>query len=104
MRTSSSLPGRLALMVAHCAGMIDLVALPVWVGTLVSHFHLSPQTAGMLATLFLLGAVLASLFVAPRFDRLPGRGVASVGFAVAAAAFAPVGSSPLFAASGIGPL
>lgn len=88
MRTSSSLPGRLALMVAHCAGMIDLVALPVWVGTLVSHFHLPPQTAGMLATLFLLGAVLASLFVAPRFDRLPGRGVASVGFAVAAAAFA----------------
>ena len=28
--------GRIVLMVAHCAGMVDLVALPVWVGTLIS--------------------------------------------------------------------
>ena len=27
--------GATALVVAHCAGMIDLVALPVWVGALV---------------------------------------------------------------------
>ena len=25
--------GRAALMVAHCAGMVDLVALPVWMGS-----------------------------------------------------------------------
>ena len=52
MRASTeSWPGRIALMVAHCVGMIDLVALPVWVGALI-------------------GAVLSSLFFAPRFNRL----------------------------------
>jgi hypothetical protein len=33
---SETLGGRAALMVAHCAGMVDLVALPVWVGVLIS--------------------------------------------------------------------
>ena len=37
MTTTEKLPGRAALMVAHCAGMVDLVALPVWVGTLIRH-------------------------------------------------------------------
>ncbi len=74
-------------MVAHCAGMVDLVALPVWVGTLVAQFKLDPQQAGLLATLFLGGAVIASLVLAPRFERLTGRSVATVGFGVAAAGF-----------------
>ncbi len=80
--------GRLALMVAHCAGMIDLVALPVWVGTLVARYGLAPQQAGLLATLFLAAAVGASLLMAPRFDRLPGRWVTTLGFGGAALAFA----------------
>jgi predicted MFS family arabinose efflux permease len=87
MIRTDSLRGRIALMVAHCAGMVDLVALPVWVGTLISKFGLDPQQAGALATLFLAGAVLASLVVAPRLDRLPGRWVAVAGFGVAALAF-----------------
>ena len=48
-----------ALMVAHCAGMVDLVALPVWIGTLVARYGFDPQQAGGLATLFLFGAVAA---------------------------------------------
>ena len=59
---------RIALMVAHCAGMIDLVALPVWVGALI-------------------GAVLSSLFFAPRFNRLDSRVAAIAGFGLAALAF-----------------
>ncbi|PXW97530.1 putative MFS family arabinose efflux permease [Sphaerotilus hippei] len=90
MTPPESFRGRAALMAAHCAGMVDLVALPVWVGTLVSQFGLAPQQAGLLATLFLAGAVVASLVVAPRIARLPGRRVASLGYAVAAAAFAGV--------------
>jgi predicted MFS family arabinose efflux permease len=78
---------RLALMVAHCAGMVDLVALPVWVGTLITRYGLDPQRAGGLATLFLLGAVGSSLFWAPRFDRLRPRKVAAYGFGIAALAF-----------------
>ncbi|QBE61847.1 MFS transporter [Pseudoduganella lutea] len=89
--TSESRAGRASLMVAHCAGMVDLVALPVWVGVLISGYGLDPQQAGGLATLFLVGAVCASLFVAPRSARLPARATAAGGFAVAALAFGAVG-------------
>lgn len=88
MSTTERRPGRIALMVAHCAGMVDLVALPVWVGTLVAHYRFDAQQAGGLATLFLAGAVASSLYFAPRFDRLRGRRAAPIGFAVAALAFA----------------
>lgn len=79
--------GRAALMVAHCAGMVDLVALSVWVGTLISHYGFDAQQAGGLPTVFLLGVVLASVASAPWVQRLPGRLVSSVGFTVAATAF-----------------
>ncbi|MDQ1120470.1 MULTISPECIES: MFS transporter [Pseudoxanthomonas] len=76
-----------ALVIAHCAGMLDLVALPVWVGALVERFGFSPQQAGGLATLFLLGAVAASAVAAHRFNRVNPRVIAASGFAVAALAF-----------------
>ncbi len=88
MRTSTeSWPGRVALMVAHCAGMVDLVALPVWVGALIAQYHFSPPQAGGLATLFLVGAVVSSLFFAPRFNRIDARTAAIGGFAAACLAF-----------------
>lgn len=75
-------------MVAHVAGMVDLVALPVWVGTLVQHHGLGPQQAGALVTLFLVGVVVASVVMSPRFIRLQQRGlVAAGGYALAALAF-----------------
>lgn len=76
-----------ALVIAHCAGMIDLVALPVWVGALVARYGFEPQAAGGLATLFLLGAVAASAIFAPRYTRMNQKWVATLGFAVSAAAF-----------------
>ncbi len=79
--------GRAALMVAHCAGMVDLVALSVWVGVLITHYGFDAQRAGGLPTLFLAGVVLASVVLAPRFQRLPGRRVASAGFAISALTF-----------------
>ncbi len=87
MVTTDSHRGRMALMVGNCAGMVDLVALPIWVGTLMSHYRFDPQQAGGLATLFLIGAVLASSLLAPRFVRLPRRAVATLGFTVASLAF-----------------
>ncbi len=87
MTRTDSRRGRIALMVAHCAGMVDLVALPVWVGSLVQHYRFDPQQAGGLATLFLLGAVAASLALATRFGRLNGRWVAALGFGGSALAF-----------------
>jgi len=87
MTRTDSVRGRIALMVAHCAGMVDLVALPVWVGTLIARYRFDPQQAGLLATLFLGGAVLASIILASRFQRLAGRWVATLGFGMAALAF-----------------
>ena len=40
--TTETWRGRIALMVAHCAGMVDLVALPVWVGALIERYRFSP--------------------------------------------------------------
>lgn len=76
-----------ALVIAHVVGMIDLVALPVWVGALVERYEFSPQLAGGLATLFLLSATAASMVVAPKFVHLNQRLMASVGFTLASLAF-----------------
>ncbi|XCA42282.1 MFS transporter [Trinickia caryophylli] len=67
--------------------MVDLVALPVWVGTLIGDYRLDPQQAGTLATLFLTGAVASSVLLSPRLNRLEARLVSSAGFAIAAGAF-----------------
>lgn len=58
------------LMSAHCAGMVDLVALPIWIGVLVSFYHFDFQNAGLLVTLFLVGVTLASCIFSPKFNRL----------------------------------
>ena len=86
-KTTDSRRGKLVLMTSHCAGMLDMVALPLWVGTLVTAYALDAQRAGGLVTLFLLGAVAASLFFAPRFHRVDGRVAATAGFALSAACF-----------------
>ena len=81
-------PGRsAALVIAHVAGMIDLVALPVWVGTLMQHFGFDAQRAGALVTVYLLVAVLVSSFVAPRFERVRAHVSAPLGFALAVLGF-----------------
>ena len=79
--------GRAALMIAHCAGMVDLVALSVWVRVLITDYGFDAQQAGGLPTLFLAGVVVSSVVLAPRFNRLPGRQVASAGFAISALTF-----------------
>lgn len=96
MTTTEKWPGRIALMVAHCAGMVDLVALPVWIGTLITNYGFDPQQAGALATLFLAGAVIASVFFAPQLNRINGRLAATGGFAVAALAFALASTQTAF--------
>jgi len=84
MTPIDSFRGRTVLIMAHCAGMLDLVAIALWVGALVTRYGFNPQQAGGLATLFLGGVVVASLVMAPQFHRLQGRRVATIGFAVSA--------------------
>lgn len=77
-----------ALLLGHCAGMLDLVALPLWVGAnLIGFYKFDPQKAGLLATAFLLCAVVASMVLAPRYGRTSPRTVTVVGYTVAALAF-----------------
>jgi predicted MFS family arabinose efflux permease len=68
--------------------MLDLVALPLWVGTLAAHYLFNPQQAGALPTLFLIGASLSSMFLASRFNRVNAKWTVVTGFAAAALAFA----------------
>ncbi|WP_157991379.1 MFS transporter [Caldimonas tepidiphila] len=87
--TTESWSGRAVLLLAHVAGMIDLVALPIWVGAaLIGQYGFSPTQAGSMVTAFLAAAVCASLFFAPRFHRHPAHRAAPVGYAIAAIAFA----------------
>jgi MFS family permease len=79
--------GRATLMLCHFAGMVDLIALPVWVGTLAQHYGFDLEHAGMIVTAFLLGAVGASLVAAPLFNRVPRGACAVGGYGVAAIAF-----------------
>jgi predicted MFS family arabinose efflux permease len=73
-----------AIMVAHCAGMLDLVALPLWIGSLTSTYRFDAQQAGGVVTCFLLGVVLSSCYFAPRLNRIRQRFAVPTGYAVAA--------------------
>jgi predicted MFS family arabinose efflux permease len=73
-----------AIMIAHCAGMLDLVALPLWIGSLTSTYRFDAQQAGGVVTCFLLGVVLSSCYFAPRLNRIRQRIAVPTGYAVAA--------------------
>lgn len=85
-----------ALLAGHCAGMLDLVALPVWMGALIGWYKLDPQQAGMLASLFLGGQVVSSLLLAPRIAGIPARVAVMAGFALAGLSFFGVSASSSF--------
>lgn len=95
MSTPDTFGGKAVLTLAHVAGMVDMVALPVWIGALMQYYKYSPPQAGITVTLFLLGVVLASVFFAPRFNRLPRRAAAAGGFALAAVAFFVASRQPV---------
>lgn len=81
--------GLAALIVGHCAGLMDITALPIWVGmVLIGRLAIEPQKAGFLLTLFLGSVVLSSLYFAPRIARINRRRVQPAAYAMAGIAFA----------------
>ncbi|GAB6850524.1 MFS transporter [Paraburkholderia kururiensis] len=88
MSTPDTPAGRAVLTLAHVIGMIDMVALPLWVGALMQHHRFPPAQAGLTVTLFMLGALVASVISARLFNRLAHRLATSCGFGLAAASFA----------------
>ncbi|MDQ0455668.1 MFS transporter [Rhizobium paknamense] len=87
MSKLNSFTGHAALSVCHMAGMIDLAALPLWIGTLMKFYGLGAPQAGLTVTAFLAAAVASSSVFAPMFTRLPHRLFAAGGFALATVAF-----------------
>ena len=99
MTHSNAVGGKVVLSIGHVAGMIDMVALPLWIGNLMQYYSFSPVQAGLTVTLFLFSVVIASTTIAPIFDRIPHRLGVAGGFAVAAAAFLAVSRLPIDASS-----
>lgn len=87
MNKLNSMASYATLSICHMAGMIDLAALPLWVGSLMNFYGLTAPQAGLVVTTFLVGVMAASATFAPRFSRLPHRIVVPGGFAVSACAF-----------------
>ena len=78
----------ISLVMCHCSGLIDLVAMPVWIGiVLIGMYGLDPQSAGALVSCFLGGAVLSSAIVSPQVSRIRATLAVPLGFGIAAAAF-----------------
>jgi predicted MFS family arabinose efflux permease len=79
--------GLASLLINHCAGMVDMVGLGLWVAQLITYYKFDEQQAGGMATLFLGCVVVASVVLAPRFHKLSGRKVAAVSYALSAISF-----------------
>jgi predicted MFS family arabinose efflux permease len=83
----NSRQGKTVLILAFVIGMVDMVALPIWVGTLMQNYGYSPAQAGLTVTLFLLGVVIASTFLSPKFNKVPRRVLTTLGFGLASVTF-----------------
>lgn len=80
--------GVAALIIGHCAGLMDITALPIWVGmVLIGQLAIEPQRAGLLLTLFLGSVVLSSFYFAPRIARINRKRFQTVAYALAGVAF-----------------
>ena len=87
MTKLNSWGGQATLSIGHMAGMIDLAALPLWIGGLMKFYGLAAPQAGLTVTAFLAAVVVSSVIFAPRFTRLRHRSFAFLGYCVAACAF-----------------
>ena len=87
MTKPNSWGGQATLSICHMAGMIDLAALPLWIGSLMKFYGLQAPQAGMTVTAFLAAVVVSSVIFAPLFTRLRHRLFACLGYCVAGCAF-----------------
>jgi len=76
-----------ALVLGHMAGMMDIAALPIWVGIMIAGYGFLPAQAGGLATLFLGGVVVSSVLLAPVFNKMPSRWLPTLGFGISTISF-----------------
>jgi predicted MFS family arabinose efflux permease len=87
MTKLNSWGGHATLSIGHMAGMIDLAALPLWIGSLMKFYGLAAPQAGLTVTTFLAAVVVSSVIFAPMFTLLRHRSFAFFGYCVAGCAF-----------------
>ncbi len=85
--TPENIGGRATLLICFVAGMVDLVALPLWISGLITSGHFLPQKAGALVSLYIFGVLVSNVALGPRFMKVNSRMVATAGFAVSALCF-----------------
>ncbi len=85
--TPESFGGRATLLISHVGGMVDLVALPLWISGLIASAHFLPQKAGALVSLYIFGVLISNVALAPIFMKVKSRIVATSGFALSALCF-----------------
>lgn len=102
MTTTMAFGSKAVLALGHVAGLIDMVALPVWVGVLIQHYGYSPERAGVTVTCFLFAVLASSVFFASRFNAFPRRLLATGGFAIGALCFYYLGSQREFGPASFG--
>lgn len=95
MTKLNSWSGQATLSIGHMAGMIDLAALPLWIGSLMKFYGLTAPQAGLTVTAFLAAVVVSSVIFAPMFTRLRHRLVACLGYCVAGCAFIVASLQPV---------
>jgi len=80
--------GRAVITLVQGVSMIEVGALPLWVGVLMGHYGFDPKEAGMLISLYMGGSVIAGLTIASFFGRLSsGKFIAYVGMVCATLTF-----------------
>lgn len=87
MNEINSKKGIFALTVSHCAGMLDAIALPIWIGVLMTVYAFGPQQSGLLVTLFLLAVTISSVFFSTKFKKFKPKKFVFLGFMIASITF-----------------
>ena len=67
--------------------MLDLVILPLWIGGMIETYKLTPQGAGGMVTLFLIGVLITNSFFSRRYGTLPNKAVVATGYGLGALCF-----------------
>ncbi|MCJ8161269.1 MFS transporter [Acinetobacter zhairhuonensis] len=76
-----------ALTVSHCAGMLDAIALPIWISVLMTVYMFDSQQSGLLVTMFLIAVTISSVIFSAKFNLLRPHKWVYIGFFIAGLCF-----------------
>lgn len=69
----------IAMTIVVCTGFSSQMVVPIWIGQVIDHFHISPAIAGSIVSLEFAAVALTSVITATLVGRAPGRMLCMVG-------------------------